>query len=110
MTVTGGSAVTGGNTFTTINDSYHNGSISGVFVDLEGTQVTNGATTINFGAGGGYFLTDYTLDLGNGSNDGASGAANVTFNGDVTVTDLRTRFTERSRCGTPTSAATSAST
>ena len=100
LTVTGGSAVTGGNTFTAINDSYHNGSVanstavSGVLVDLEGTQVTNGATTINFGAGGGYFLTDYTLDLGNGSNDGASGAANVTFNGDVTVTDLRTRFTD----------------
>jgi hypothetical protein len=97
LTVTGGSAINSsnsGNTFVSVSDTIHNASgntsIKGTMVDLEGVTVA-GATTINFGAGGGYFLTDYTIDLGNGSNDATSGAATVSFGGNLSITDLRSR-------------------
>jgi hypothetical protein len=94
LTLADGSAVSATNTFANVSDAIHNASsghaIKGTMVDLEGTTI-QGATSINFGAGGGYFLTDYSLDLGNGGNDGASGAAKVHFNGDLTVADNSTR-------------------
>jgi hypothetical protein len=108
LTVAGGAAVTGANTFVSINDSLHNSavtyygngaqnlssSIQGTMVDLEGTTI-NGQASINFGAGGGYLITDYTLDLGNGSNDTVNGSAStVQISGNMSVTDLRTRFTD----------------
>ena len=79
-------------TFVSISDTIHNGSVSAALVDLEGTSIA-GAANINLGAGGGYVLTDYSLDLGNSSNDGANTSApNVSISGDLTVTDLRSRF------------------
>jgi hypothetical protein len=98
LTVTGGSPINSsnsGNTFVNVSDTIHNASgntsIQGTMVDLEGVTVA-GATTINFGAGGGYFLTDYTIDLGNSGNDGFNPApAEVHFGGNLSITDLRTR-------------------
>jgi hypothetical protein len=101
LTVTGGSAITGNNssnTFVSVSDTIHNASgstsVQGTLVDLEGTTI-KGATSINFGGGGGYFITDVNLDLGNTSNSSFNTSApTVNFNGDLSITDLRTRTTD----------------
>jgi hypothetical protein len=94
LTVTGGSAINSSNssnTFVNVSDPLHNGSIQGTLVDLEGTTIA-GSATINFGAGGGYFLTDYTLDLGNSGADAPNTSpGTVQIGGNLSITDLRTR-------------------
>ena len=93
LNVLGGSGITGHNVSSSVADSIHNGSVTGTLVDLEGTHV-NGSANVNLGAGGGYFLTNYVLDLSNPANDSPSvstGLPNVSIGGDLTVTDLRTR-------------------
>jgi hypothetical protein len=82
LTVTGGSAVNAANTFVTLPNG-----LTGTYVDLEATQI-NGNVNVNFGAGGGYFLTDSS------PGGGASGSANDAIHGNLAVTDLQTRFSD----------------
>jgi hypothetical protein len=85
LTVTGGSPVSGAQIFTAVDNNPFNGAVYGTYVDLEGTTV-NSSTTINFGAGGGGFLTNYNLDQGNSSNDSVNGSTDQ-INGNLSVVD-----------------------